>query len=60
MIMMMFSNTHTNLLSVTHTIHHRPTLIVLQSLGGNWRGYHMTLHATNMTTHGDHVIYMAH
>lgn len=55
MIMMMFSNTHTNLLNVTHTIHRRPTLIVLQSLDGNWRrGYHMALCATNMTAHDDH------
>jgi hypothetical protein len=43
----MFGNIILNLLiSVARSIHNWPTLSVLQSLGGNLRGFHMTLDAT--------------
>lgn len=35
-----------NLFSVVFSIHHRATLIVLQTLGDKYRGHHMTLVAT--------------
>ena len=45
--------------SVAHTIHHRPTLIILQAFNDNFRRCHMTLTATQQLTNFN-PINMAH